>query len=122
MRFNNSYELANYFVKRNNDTRQWGELRGFENSNTWRYYFWDMQDKYVRGKSIIEHFFSAEYREAEEKCISNFIDYIDKRLTFPLDYIIPYINGFVNRFLKISLLSFCIRFVSKLLMPRHYKS
>ncbi len=86
MRFNNSYELANYFVKKNNDTRQWGELRGFEKSNTWRYYFWDMRDKYVRGKPIMEQFFSTEYREAEEKCISNFIDYIDKRLTFPLDY------------------------------------
>lgn len=86
MKFNNSYELANYFVKKNTDTREWGELRGFENSNAWRYYFWDMKDKYVRGKPITDHFFSTEYREAEERCISKFIDYIDKRLTFPLNY------------------------------------
>ena len=86
MRFKNSYELAEYFVKHCPDTRKWGELREFESSNSWRYYFGEMQDKYVRGQEIMKSFFSTEYQQAEKNVISDFIDFIDKRLTFPLDY------------------------------------
>lgn len=100
MRFNNSYELAYYFVEKCNDSREWGELRGFADSNSWKYFFWDMQDKYVRGKPILEQFMQPEYLEAKRKVMSNFIDYIDKRLTFPLEYTskIVYADGCFTEF------------------------
>lgn len=85
-RFKNSFELAYFFFEEQTDTRQWGILRPFEHSATYKFYFWDMQDKYVRGKSVMEQYFSREYKEAKFKAMSNFVDYIDKNLTFPLIY------------------------------------
>lgn len=86
MRFNNSFELATYFVEKCTDGRKWGELEGFQRSQSWRYWFWDMCDKYYRGKPPMTPYTSPEYKEAKFKMMSNFIDYIDMRLTFPLDY------------------------------------
>ena len=92
MKFNNSFELATYFVEKCSDDRRWGELRDFSNSASWRYYFYDMGDKYVRGKSLITPFITPEYQKAKYTMMSNFIDYIDKRLTFPLEYNCRYID------------------------------
>lgn len=45
-----------------------------------------MCDKYYRGKPSMTRYTSPEYKKAKFEMMSNFIDYIDKRLTFPLDY------------------------------------
>lgn len=92
-KFKNSYELAYYFIKQENDFRAWGILKPFAYTPVYHYYRWDMGDKYVRGKNIFSPYLSAEYQEAEHKTISDFIDYIDTKLTFPLEMTITITNA-----------------------------
>lgn len=89
MKFNNSYEFANYFVTKETDSRRWpNELRSFTKTFIWKTYFWTMKDKYVRGHCVIDALTSAEYQACERDCISKMIDFIDHNttLTFPLEY------------------------------------
>lgn len=86
-RFQNSYELAHYLIHENTDTRQWGQLKPFSNSPIWDKFFWEMQDKYVRGQPCGHWVFSQEYNECLVQCTSAFVDFInDSGLTFPLFY------------------------------------
>lgn len=86
--FNNSFEMAYYFFEKENDSRQWGEVRPFYNTDIYHYYFWDMGNKYVRGHCITDSIFSEEYRQAKYKAFSAMIDYINYNTSyiFPCEY------------------------------------
>lgn len=86
--FNNAFEMAHYFFERNTDEREWGEVRPFYNTEIYHYYFWDMQDKYVRGHNMMDSIRSEEYRKAKYNAFSAMIDYINYNTsyTFPCEY------------------------------------
>ena len=60
MRFKDSEDMALYFCKNIMDERQWGqELRDKfdeEHWEEWNHWFFDVQDKFIRGKSIFNEF------------------------------------------------------------------
>lgn len=86
-RANNSYDLASFLLLKNTDTRKWGLLSRFTKAPIYHKYFWDMGQKYVWGKPVLEHIMSQEYQDVQQQCLSAFIDYInDSDLEFPLTY------------------------------------
>ena len=73
--FKNANELATYFIKENCDARQWGVLAEHYYNSPIQYLFFDMYDKYVRGKSIFAQE-CQEFKKAEQNAIA----YLENKL------------------------------------------
>lgn len=79
-------ELAYFLLNVNTDVRTWGILEDFSYTRPYKYYFWDMQDKYVRGKGIFDCM-NDEYQLAKDKCMYAFIKHIEEKgIEFPVKY------------------------------------
>ena len=73
--FKNANELATYFIKENNDIRQWGFLEKYYCNSPAQYLLQNMYDKYVFGKSVFARE-CQEFQEAEQNAIS----YLEEKL------------------------------------------
>ena len=67
--FKNANELATYFIKDNHDIRQWGFLKEYYYNSPIQYFFCDMYNKYIRGKSVFAKE-CQEFKEAEQNAIA----------------------------------------------------